>query len=389
MPPNITTETCTPKPSDNVLNSEDIVVDKSSDKIKDDFPTPWNRRFLWRNIAVFGPLHVLSFYGLYLVFTSARIYTTIFALVLHQLGIFSVTAGAHRLWSHRAYKAKWPLRCLLIFIHWCTFQDAVYIWAYHHRIHHKFSDTDADPHNAKRGFFFSHMGWLFCEGHPDFETKKKVIDLTDLHQDKILMFQYRHYLKVMPFLSFILPTLLPMVLWDETLWNSFFVNIWRYAITFHVTVCINSFAHTYGSRPYDKEIMPTESYSLAWVTLGEGWHNYHHVFPWDYKAAEFGGSRVNPTTVLLNFFAKIGWAYDLKTVTDEGIKKRVMRTGDGTHPVWGWGDPEQTKENANAATILHKQEDYSWGWGDEDGKLATESVKHAATLHPDTKEKNS
>lgn len=106
---------------------------------------------------------------------------------------------------------------------------------------------------------------------------------------------------------------------------------------------------------------------MAIGALGEGWHNYHHTFPWDYKAAELGNYRMNFTTAFIDFFAKIGWAYDLKTVSEEMIRKRVQRTGDGTHErfsnstphshegdVWGWGDKDMPKEDYEDATIINK-----------------------------------
>lgn len=63
-----------------------------------------------------------------------------------------------------------------------------------------------------------------------------------------------------------------------------------------------------------------------------GWHNYHHVFPWDYKTAELPGYGWNLSTAVVDFFAWLGWATELKTVPDDVILKRVLRTGDGTHP---------------------------------------------------------
>lgn len=69
--------------------------------------------------------------------------------------------------------------------------------------------------------------------------------------------------------------------------------------------------------------------------MGEGWHNYHHVFPWDYKAAELGNYRVNITTFWLDQFAKIGWAYDLKEPSKELIQKIVENNGDGSHGIYG------------------------------------------------------
>ena len=66
-------------------------------------------------------------------------------------------------------------------------------------------------------------------------------------------------------------------------------------------------------------------------SFGEGWHNYHHTFPWDYRAAEIGGGRYNPTTYFIDFFAKIGWAYDLKEPSKQMISKALNSKGDGTH----------------------------------------------------------
>lgn len=93
---------------------------------------------------------------------------------------------------------------------------------------------------------------------------------------------------------------------------------------------------------------------MAIFAFGEGWHNYHHVFPWDYKTAELGND-FNFSTTFINFFAKIGWAYDLKSVSEEIIHQRVKRTGDGSHSLWGWGDRDQDPVELNHATILHKK----------------------------------
>lgn len=94
--------------------------------------------------------------------------------------------------------------------------------------------------------------------------------------------------------------------------------------------------------------------------MGEGWHNYHHVFPWDYKAAELGDYKLNITTAFIDFFAKIGWAYDLKTVSVETVRKRVERTGvngqmTNQNSSWGWDDKDLTDVDRETATIINKQ----------------------------------
>lgn len=75
------------------------------------------------------------------------------------LGGFGVTGGVHRLWSHRAYKAKTPLRIILMLCFSLAGQNPIYDWVRDHRVHHKFSETKADPHDSNRGFFFAHVGW--------------------------------------------------------------------------------------------------------------------------------------------------------------------------------------------------------------------------------------
>lgn len=86
----------------------------------------------------------------------------------------------------------------------------------------------------------------------------------------------------------------------------------------------------WGQHPYDKHISPAENLVVSISAIGEGFHNYHHTFPYDYSASELG-MRFNLTTMLINFMAKIGWAYDLKRVSPNVLKQRIERTGDGTH----------------------------------------------------------
>lgn len=109
--------------------------------------------------------------------------------ILGTSAAFGITAGAHRLWAHKSYKARLPLRIFLMILQTIAFQNSIYEWARDHRVHHKFTDTDADPHNASRGFFFSHMGWLLIRKHPEVKAKGKMIDMSDLEQDPVVMFQ--------------------------------------------------------------------------------------------------------------------------------------------------------------------------------------------------------
>lgn len=109
------------------------------------------------------------------------------------------------------------------------------------------------------------------------------------------------------------------------------------------------------SNLHFRNLPPSEHKPVSLLTLGEGWHNYHHTFPWDYKTSELGDYGFNFTNAFIDFFAWIGWAYDLKSVSKEMVQARVRRTGDGTHELWGWGDKDITKEDKEATIISHKE----------------------------------
>ncbi|XP_059611867.1 acyl-CoA Delta-9 desaturase-like isoform X2 [Phlebotomus argentipes] len=358
MPPNATstTSTCT-----GVLNENDAeTVDGGLLNNIETLKKAEKRRLklVWRNIIAFGYLHLAALFGAYRLFTSAKLFTVLFAYVLYVISGLGITAGAHRLWAHRSYKAKLPLRILLAIFNTIAFQDCAMHWARDHRVHHKFSETDADPHNATRGFFFSHVGWLLCRKHPDVIAKGRQLDISDLEADPVLRIQKKYYMLAMPVMCFILPTIIPVMFWGESWLNSWFcATMFRYTFVLNVTWLVNSAAHTWGGKPYDKYINPSENRGVAMFAFGEGWHNYHHVFPWDYKTAELGNYRLNTTTAFIDLFAKIGWAYDLKTVSSDIIEKRVKRTGDGTHNLWGWGDKDQDQVEIDHATIMHRKEE--------------------------------
>ncbi len=130
----------------------------------------------------------------------------------------------------------------------------------------------------------------------------------------------------MLFFCFIIPTTVP-TLWGESLWNAYFIAaILRYCLLMNSTWLVNSAAHLWGTKPYDHSINPVENALVSTFTGGEGWHNYHHTLPWDYRAGEFGW-RINPTTMFIDLMAALGQVTDRKTVSRESIKARKLRTG--------------------------------------------------------------
>ncbi len=131
------------------------------------------------------------------------------------------------------------------------------------------------------------------------------------------------------FFTFVLPTVLPYLLWNESLQIAYFVpGILRYVITLHITWSVNSVAHWFGHKPYDKSINPSENVLVSLSTIGEGFHNYHHTFPQDYAASEFGGYYFNFTKVFIDGLYWMGLVSERKKISPEMVISRRMRTGD-------------------------------------------------------------
>ncbi|XP_072881356.1 acyl-CoA desaturase-like [Hemitrygon akajei] len=286
-------------------------------------------KLVWRNIILMGALHLSALYAVTLV-PSAKPLTWLWSAFCFLLSALGVTAGAHRLWSHRSYTATTPLRVFLAIANSMAFQNHIYEWARDHRVHHKFSETDADPHNASRGFFFSHVGWLMVRKHPDVIEKGKKLSLSDLKADPVVMFQKKYYKRSVVLLCFALPTFVPWYFWNETLWNSYFLAaILRYTLVLNATWLVNSAAHMFGNRPYDRTINPRENRFVAFGAIGEGFHNYHHTFPYDYSTSEYGW-RGNITTCFIDAVCWLGLASNCKKAPREVITARKRRTGDGS-----------------------------------------------------------
>ncbi|XP_046592300.1 stearoyl-CoA desaturase 5 isoform X2 [Neodiprion lecontei] len=244
-------------------------------------------------------------------------------------GELGVAAGAHRLWSHRAYKANLGLRIALMLMYAAAGLYCIFHWVKDHRIHHKYSETDADPHNAKRGFFFSHIGWLMVERHPEYLRRQKELDLSDIIADPVVMFNRKYENELYIMFCFVIPTAVPVIFWGETLLHAILTQCFiRYVLILNAIWSVNSFAHLWGHRPYNRVINPAENSIVSLVACGEGSHNYHHTFPWDYKASEWPYMRFNVTTLCIDAFSKMMWAYDLREASPAFVQKVMEEIGD-------------------------------------------------------------
>ncbi len=308
---------------------------KAQKLIKEFENMPWfERKFgfkspiVWFNVYVAVVGHILAFGGALIYGPQATWSTWIAYLVFYLFSGLGVTAGAHRYYCHRSYKARLPFQITLMLFNCISVQNDLLEWCRDHRVHHKYTETDADPHNANRGFFFAHMGWLMMKKNPQVLIKGNNVDISDLRRDPVVMFQRRHYLKLCFVFSVFLPILIPCVCWGESFAVAFFVLfLFRYVMTLHSTWFVNSAAHLWGEKRYDGSINPSDNRFVSFAAIGEGWHNYHHTFPYDYATSEWG-PRINMTTMILDFMALLGLVYDRKQVSQDAITRVRKRLGD-------------------------------------------------------------
>jgi len=265
---------------------------------------------LWGNTFFFALFNVLAvtavpLWGL--VHGYSGIAWIAFAVLL-MLGGMSITTGYHRMWSHRTFKARWPVRLALALFGGMALQNSIYVWAARHRIHHRYvDDVERDPHSIKSGFWHAHIGWML-RAWPTSEIDFSQV--RDLERDPIVMWQHRHYWKLVWAMNLGIPVALGWMTGD-ILGMLLLAGVLRLVVSHHFTFFINSLAHTWGKRPYSEENTAVDNGLIALVTWGEGYHNYHHAFQSDYR----NGIRwwqYDPSKWLINALAWTGMVTDRK-----------------------------------------------------------------------------
>ncbi len=243
------------------------------------------------------------------------------AVFFYFLTGMSITGGYHRLFSHRTYKANNLVKFIYLIFGAATFQNSALKWCSDHRIHHNHVDGDKDPYNINKGFWYAHIGWIFYQ--------EKVVDPKypkDLLNDKLVMWQHRNYLWLCVAMGFILPTVIGHFM-GSALGGFALAGVGRVVFVHHCTFFINSLCHIVGTRPYTDSNTARDSAVMAVLSYGEGYHNYHHYFPTDYR----NGIRwfhFDPTKWMIRSLAFIGMTNELKRVPEKMINqaKAEMRS---------------------------------------------------------------
>jgi stearoyl-CoA desaturase (delta-9 desaturase) len=274
------------------------------------------------NVVIFiglplAALVLVPFWGVYSGYDS---FQWLWALAFLYLNGLSITGGYHRLWAHKAYEASPALKWFYAFWGAGALQNSILVWASDHRRHHRHvDDNERDPYSAGRGLWFSHIGWMLRQYRT---TETDFSNAKDLQRDPIVMWQEKHYLALTVFMNVGLPLLLGI--WHgDIIGTLLIVGLLRLVINHHVTFFINSLAHFWGSRPYTETNSARDNGFLAFLTYGEGYHNYHHIFQTDYR----NGIRWwqwDPTKWLIALCSRVGLASNLNTVSDFKIQRAML-----------------------------------------------------------------
>jgi stearoyl-CoA desaturase (delta-9 desaturase) len=199
-------------------------------------------------------------------------------------------------------------------------QNSILHWSSDHRIHHTHvDDNDRDPYSAKRGFWYSHIGWMLREYQA--HRYDNYDNVKDLQKDKIVMWQHRHYLKLVLLTNIGIPVAIGL-LFNDLLASLLLVGFLRLVLSHHLTFFINSLAHMWGSQPYSDKNTAKDNPIVALLTFGEGYHNFHHAFQYDYRNA-IKWWQFDPTKWLIKCLSWFGLARNLRKIPEVKIAKAI------------------------------------------------------------------
>jgi stearoyl-CoA desaturase (Delta-9 desaturase) len=265
----------------------------------------------WRNLLFFVFMATTALIGV-----PVYIYThgltgsdiAIFISFMYLTG-FAITIGYHRLFAHRAFEAHPILKYLTLFFGAAAFQESLLQWTAQHRQHHKYVDTDEDPYNIKQGFWYAHIGWLVFRKHRiDFETVK------DLSKDPVILHQHNHYVWWAVTASALLPLAIGAL--AGNMLGAFFIGVvGRITFVHHSTFMINSVCHYFGKSTYDRQSSPRDHWMVALVTMGEGYHSFHHRFPSDYRNG-VKWYHCDPSKWIISLLSRVGLTRNLKRASE-------------------------------------------------------------------------
>jgi stearoyl-CoA desaturase (Delta-9 desaturase) len=248
------------------------------------------------------PFLVANLMPLLAFVTGFHVRDFVLLFVCYWTRVFFITAGYHRYFSHRSYKLGRIPQFIMAFGGTTAAQKGPLWWAAHHRHHHQYSDTRQDTHSPIRGFWWSHMGWILCDksGPTDY--------------DRIKDFAKYPELRFLNRFDWIGPWALGFTCWLIGGWSGLIIGFFLSTVLlWHGTFLVNSLAHVFGRRRYLTPDTSRNSFLIAFITGGEGWHNNHHYYQASARQG-FYWWEWDPVFQVLRFLSWIGIVKDMRVV---------------------------------------------------------------------------
>lgn len=274
----------------------------------------WMRRWNWLKYRLsFWAVHILVIGFAYQTYSHAALAVCLVLFVVASLG---VEMGYHRLFTHQAFETYPIIRYMLAFFGLLACQDGPLGWSAVHRKHHKYEDTENDPHSPhKKGFFWAHTGWMYRS--PGLMKSERYLKrwIPDLLKDKWLV-RIDARDDDVTFLSMV-------ALYLAGGWP-FFIWGWcvRQLMVWHSEFAINSICHMFGRQPWKTGDQSRNVWWLSLPTLGQSWHNNHHYLP---RSARVGFTwwQLDPTWWLIWTLEKCGLVWNVVRPSDYERKLRA------------------------------------------------------------------
>ena len=245
----------------------------------------------------------------------------ILLLIFWFISGMGITMGYHRLFAHKSFKTNSFVEWILMILGSLAFENTILKWVSDHRKHHNLSDTKDDPYSIMEGFWHAHIGWII-KNTP--EEQSRIKGVKDIESKSAIKFQNKYYFHIGIIVGFILPLILGFI-YNRPLGAVLWAGFLRVTLVHHATFFINSLCHYVGNRPYDYKSSARDSWFVSLFTFGEGYHNFHHTFQWDYRNG-VKWFAFDPSKWIIKLLSFVGITYDLKETKEYMIWKNHINS---------------------------------------------------------------
>lgn len=284
---------------------------------------------LWHKVLFLAIVHAGAAVGAWRFASADPTLRLVQSALLVFVGL-SATAGGHRLFTHQCYEAAPPVHAIFALGLMMGFTGSAFGWIRTHRTHHQYTDGDLDPHDARKGMWHSHFGWMLRAPSAEIKEACALQDNHTLRFHGVHAFIDRNDSILSLGTNALVPYVLLRALGAATISapDVLALTCLRVAIGMNMAACVNSFAHVpsvIGTRPYSTRLPAYDNLLVSVFTWGEGWHNYHHTHSKDYRASGHDNWLLfwNPAHALIEGLALLGLAFNLKRVCSKDTKPEV------------------------------------------------------------------